>query len=469
MGSPVRKLWSTSGLRDTFAGDAAARPTSHWLTRLYIQGTAALACAYYPETIPEGLISEGRVPFAAGPAIDPIPQTDPRAAECNQTLHIDFENYTLGRLVEDRQNYDMEHPGHQQVVAHVRGTVWELGWRKETFGPIDDEIQRAGRPWLSDSTERSTATERYGKKYGWVGYYTAAGQLDDRGELTPRSERLADVDIDPSFPDPPEPAPIQLPDWARPTPADTKRWIRQGIVKVPDDLLYRAGAPPDPHRWAAVYGYLEAANQAPGRRVWGFLTAVLVADQDADRLETALRQRSYPSRRLLPEPPEDHYTFAGEIPWHPHFAHHDEYDEPFYSGQVHVDGEPPIDGEILAHWFGWESYHSPLNQAGNTLVPSRDFSDALQLRGLPQVFHQAEPDGSPAALSYAAPPRFNGKLLYLREDLLARYAQGRTLIWFLWGERQLRPYPSPAPQWLVHAQRSDAEVWRHIARHQWSQ
>jgi hypothetical protein len=211
-------------------------------------------------------------------------------------------------------------------------------------------------------------------------------------------------------------------------------------------------------------------DQAPGRRVWGFLSAILVAEQDADRLETALRERSYPGRSWLPEPPEEHYTFAGEIPWHPHFDRQEEnWPRPFYVGQIHADNGQPIDVEILAHWYGWESYHSTVNQAGNALVPSRAFSDAFHLRSVPQTFGQAEPDGRPAAMSLTAPSRFTGKLLYLREDLLARYAQGRVLIWFLWGERLPHPHPGDASQWLVHARQTDAGVWRHITRHHWLQ
>ena len=53
-------------------------------------------------------------------------------------------------------------------------------------------------------------TERYGKKYGWIGFYTYAGMLDSDGRLPKDDERLSDVPIDPSFPESP-PALIDLP------------------------------------------------------------------------------------------------------------------------------------------------------------------------------------------------------------------------------------------------------------------
>ncbi|WP_217442886.1 hypothetical protein, partial [Myxococcus sp. CA033] len=48
---------------------------------------------------------------------------------------------------------------------------------------------------------------------------------------------------------------------------------------------------------------------------------------------------------------------------------------------------------------------------------------------------------------------------YVREDLLRQYAGGRAIVWFAFGERELRPYPSSPPQWLVDAQRRQENEW----------
>ncbi len=97
---------------------------------------------------------------------------------------MDFENYTLGRLFDDRANYDMQHTGHQDAVAHVRGVVWNLGWRETGLGIIDRELisneGRSNRPH----------TERYGKKYGWIAFHTYAGILDDDPRVTGPRGRL---------------------------------------------------------------------------------------------------------------------------------------------------------------------------------------------------------------------------------------------------------------------------------------
>jgi len=450
------------GLRDALTGPTASYPTSHWLARLYVQGTVILARTYHPDAVPDGLEPVGRVPFAPGPTVDPIASDVPRAAEVERTLHMDFENYTLGRLFRDRRNYDRHHPGHQAAVAHVYGTVWTLGWRERGLGAVDKNLtsyaHRGDRP----------PTERYGKKYGWIGYYTYAGMLDDDLRLPTREERLSDLQIDPSFPEPPPPAPIDLPIWARPTPADDRRWIRHGIISVPDELLYRLQISSHPGPWIAVHAYLHTEGQAPGRRVFGKLTAMLVAKADTDRLVDALNTRDHPGGWRFLREPEDHYTFAGEIPWNPEFAHMDADGDPaeLYRDAVRVGDSSSSEVEILAHCYAWESYHSALNKAGGALVPSLLFSAAFDLRGIPQSFSQTLPDGTVAAISLAGPTGFDGHLLYLREDLVYRYAAGRQLIWFIWGERQLRPDPFlyPVPSWLVRAQNDRADVWRHVRR-----
>ena len=83
--------------------------------------------------------------------------------------------------------------------------------------PIDNVIAGLRAP---DEPRR---TERYGKKYGWIGFYTYAGILADRGQLPSDETRLSDVDIDPSFPDQPPPAPITPPVWVCPTPAEDQQ------------------------------------------------------------------------------------------------------------------------------------------------------------------------------------------------------------------------------------------------------
>jgi hypothetical protein len=336
--------------------------------------------------------------------------------------------------------------------------IWSLGWRKDTLGVVDHAIatfaSRMGR----------ASTERYGKKYGWIGFYTYAGILTDKG-MFPADQRLSDLGVDPSFPEPPPPAPVAVAHWARETPRDDRRWIRQGVVSVPDELLYQRDIGTCSGPWIAIHGYMITHGQAPGRRVFGILKALLVADRDVDRLVSMVKTKDYPGNDWLPEEPSNHYIFAGEIPWHPEYAWNESGKAvELYRGMIDVGGGPPVSTEILAHIYAWEDYHSKLNQAGGAPVPSRPFSERFDLRGVPQSFGQVLPNGSHAALSCAAPAGYEGHVLYAREDLVRRYARGRQLVWFIWGERQIWPHPYPTPDWIVQAAQDHADIWRHVRR-----
>jgi hypothetical protein len=449
------------GLRDALAEPSAKYPTSHMLARLYVRGTFSLAQAYHPEAIPDELQGDVRMSFAAEPPVEPLESSDPRAKDAERSLRMDFTNYTLGALFDDRRNYDMNHSGHRAAVAHVLGTVWALGWREEEFGAID---RRVG---TSTSRMEPTGIERYGKKYGWIGYHTFAGMLSDGGRLTARDARSSIVDIDPSFPEPSPRDPIRLPSWARAVPVDDRRWLRHGVVEIPDELLFRPAIGPSRGPWLAVGGQLVTKRRVPDRRVFGIVRALLVARAHADRLVAALSAPIHPSEASLRfDEPASHWTFAGEFPWSPEFTCVDEDGDITapYREVVRVDDGDPIEIEILAHRFAWGSHHSPTNQAGNALIPSSAFSAAFDLRGGPQSFDQMRLDGTRAAVSLRGPAGFIGEILYLREDLMLQYAAERTLLWFVWGERQLYPHQDHVPVWLVQARREGADVWREVRK-----
>jgi hypothetical protein len=43
--------------------------------------------------------------------------------------------------------------------------------------------------------------------------------------------------------------------------------------------------------------------------------------------------------------------------------------------------------------------------------------------------------------------------------LQREYVGERTIVWFAFGERELRPYPSPPPDWLVAVQQRRSNAW----------
>lgn len=74
-------------------------------------------------------------------------------------------------------------------------------------GLAPEPVRRGGTPHHLSSVPATPQLrwriERYGKRYGWIGFHIMAGLLSDRGQPPEGLE----VDIDPAFPQPPQPVP----------------------------------------------------------------------------------------------------------------------------------------------------------------------------------------------------------------------------------------------------------------------
>lgn len=439
-------------LAAALVGASARASTHHYLARLYVRGIVAFAAKFYVSTLPDAL--SGTWAFATPAPVQPLANRDAGADEAGRTLHTDFENYTLGRLFDDRGNYDMNHAGHQAAVAHVRGVVWALGWQTATFDALDGRIaEEAYRYGRGDRPP----VERYGKKYGWIGFFTYAGLLEERGQFPRENHPFSDVDIDPSFPEkPPTDGDASvLEAWLSPTVERHESWVRAGTTSMPRNLLCRETIGEHRGPWVAVHGLVKAADRVLGREVSAFISAFVTDKTSARLLCSALRAGTRPWGTR--DVPSDHYIFAGEIPWHPNFASV-ALDEDAYRETVRT-GADTVKVEVLAHHYAWESYHSEMNRAGNARVPSRHLSSRFNLWSVPQGFDQCLPDGTRATITLSGVDGLEGDVLYLREDLLRQYVGDREIVWFAFGERELRPYPPSPPQWLLDAQRQQANAW----------
>ncbi len=443
-------------LAGAFVGASATAPTYHYLARLYVRGIVAFAEKFYATTTPNSL--HGNWEFAEPIPIVPIEKDDTRADEVKQTLHMDFKNYTLGNLFEDRSNYDMSHRGHQDAVAHVCGTVWSLGWRLTKFKDLDRMIAQD----TNYSRSHCPYAERYGKKYGWIGFFTYAGLLETKGNLPYRNRPLSSVDIDPSFPEqPPVFAEEDISSlWLSPSTENHEDWLRSAQISVPSKLLVQQKIGEYDGPWVAVHGSLTAEDKLLGRKVWASIYALVTYKQSASQLVAAFNKRD--ARQWEPtNTPSDYYTFADEIPWHQHFALETLVEcgsERAYREEIPV-GSDKVEIETLAHYYAWESYHSEINRAGSALVPSHKFSHQFDLHSIPQSFDQYLADGTLATISLNGIDGLKGNILYIHEDLFRQYVGERTVVWFTQGERNLSPYPLSPPQWLSELFGSQANAW----------
>lgn len=442
-------------LASTLVGPSAGSPTHHYLARIYVRGITAFASTFFPSCLPPAFL--GSWSFAAPTTTQFIARDDPRRDEVARTMGMDFENYTLGRLFDDRRNYDMDHAGHQAAVAYVLGVVWSLGWRKASFDEVESRVAERGDYGGRASRPRA---ERYGKKYCWIGFYAYAGILEDRGSGTYRRGEFVDVDIDPSFPEhaPTDGAGTLADSWLSPSMPHHERWVCEGYATLQRSLLRRETILGHRGPWLAAHGYVKVADRVLGRERWARISALVTNREQVVQLSSALRNGIRPW--VVTDVPSDHYIFAGEIPWHPDFASSTLQESAYF--ETVRGASDSLRVEVLAHGYSWENHHSEMNRAGGVLVPSRLFSSHFNLRGAAQTFDQFLPDGTRATISLSGVDGLYGDVLYIREDLVRQYLGDRAIIWFAFGERELRPYPPTPPQWLVNAERGQGNAWSDV-------
>jgi hypothetical protein len=452
-------------LGDALRGDGAAHPTTHWLMRRYAQGARDMAVALYSD-VAGATAGQWEPPFTSVKAPRGYSEKSAPGKEVAYTFGMDFENYTVGGLYDDRSNYQRSHKGYQDGLAQIRGRIWQLGWRRDSFEKLDREL--AEGQWRGGRSDRPDRVDRYGKKYGWIAYYELAGRLDDAGKLSAEaSEHI--VDIDPSFPDAPSPLPVTVPRWARRTPAKLSTWVRRGVVSVPDELLTPAELDGVPGPWVAVHVSLRDLDHVAGRRAWGLIEALLVTPRVAAGMRRAVASLAGWSDSEWPDDPSDYYTMAGEIPWSPKFAASvRQWHERPYHYEMVLPGLGRFDAEIVTHRFAWESHHSATNQQGGFLVPSRSVSEDLGLLRSPDGLDHVDGEGRPAARVFLQPREFeSGNALYLRRDLLEAYAKRRRreVVIVARGERT-PDYEliMGRPRWYVNAARERADEWAFARR-----
>ena len=157
----AKKLFNEMFLSDSI------HKTTHTLMRGYAQGIIELALVIDPTLISLRKKKYLRSPFNANPdnPFEGLPNTSIGAEEAIQAMRMDFANYTLGRLISDRDNHDLTHPEYVQVRDLIAQRMMTLGYRSAVFDEVDKRI--AERRSCSSDTWN---VDRYGKKYSWISF-----------------------------------------------------------------------------------------------------------------------------------------------------------------------------------------------------------------------------------------------------------------------------------------------------------
>lgn len=440
-----------NALADQMFVPGAPHPTRHVLMRDSALGVVSVASKVARGCVPEDKLRYLEPPF------DHLPSPFPPAAEiadadvagAKGAIGMDFGNYTMGRLIPNRRNYNFNDPTYMEVRRQIERRIVELGYSHERFAATDKMIGEDS--WRAE-TRGTPKTDRYGKKYSWIAFFEMYGLRLDQGGLSERraSERTTDADIDPSFPEPAKVWEPPLPDLFSTAPAEPLAWLTSGPTPDYDHLLRLDEIDGQPGPWVLLNGYAEQAAEDGIRQVFTFMRGLLVKNERVPEVLSVFDGLEYPGNDAVPGPQEDHYTYAGEIPWSPRFgsglrdsrgrAKRDNRRAfVVHDGRRWTAGIPV---EVPVYDFGWESHHSALNQVGGVTVPAPALCGRWRLSNRRGEWDLYDPAGRVASIyrEYKAEgDPVGSSFLYVRADLMGDYlrATGQTLVWLLWGERGL--------------------------------
>ena len=429
----------------------APHATKHVLQRGYALGVIALARKINPRAIAFRHVPLLRPPFAQipSPFVDPGLIDEADVTDSRKAMHMDFANYTIGRLVPDRGNYQEAHPAYQGVRLQIARRMSDLGYSAVAFSNIDGLIART-QPVSREAD--GGKTDRYGKKYSWIGFfemYGVRGDLDILGDHRSR-ERPSDCDVDPSFPVEPQEWMPPLPDLFMKAPTDHGEWLASGPIPDYQHLFVvpridRVASGP----WVLLNGFIQQAGSHE-REAFTFIRGLLMRKTDIARVKEAMSTLDHLGNSRIPEPGHDTYTYAGEIPWSSSYAN----DHRLASGRARRHVSPMLerfDGgrwtssgrvEVPVHSWSWEGYHSSLNQVSGIDFVAPALCEKLGLVNHAGTFDLWDRSGQQASVyrEFDVADRIGkSRLLYLRQDLLEEYLAltGQVLVWIPWGERTL--------------------------------
>lgn len=421
--------------------DNAPHATTHILSRDYARRLIDIALIHNPDILTSAEKQRITPPFIDG-GIRNWGESEEKDEDSyrdgSMPIHMDFGNYTLGRLVPNRSDYDFEHEDYKKVRANIVWRLYDLGYSYDLFKEIDKEINRYN--WGFARVANGGKIDRYGKKYSWISFYELAGFRQDNGLLSEyySEPRIADTDVDPSFPERAREYEVIKTDYLGDRSIALSDWIENGGVPDLSTYLIVEKLCDKNGPWVLLDGYINQEDSVAKRSRIIFPRGLLVRKDDASKLIECLKNQNLGGVRP-PDIPEDYYTYAGEIPWCETFPHNGTTEIEYV-----LDNNKGISFEVLipVRYYNWENYHSALNRASPALVPAKELAEDLDLCSQPQTFNLFEKNGKLASITlrWGEPWHTEHHLTYLRQDLLERYLKKNDakLVWVIWGERRFR-------------------------------
>ncbi len=466
-----------------FFKKGALHGTTHILSRDYARGIIEIALLHNKNLLLQSQIKRIRPPYKDGGMRHwgrSKDKDEGKYRDGNAPLGMDFENYTLGYLVQNRRNYDFKNSGFIRVKENVLWRIYQLGYSLEKFGNIDKEIVYHTR--MDRNPDYAGKVDRYGKKYSWIAYFELVGLKADRNELESwrisEDSRSNEFDIDPSFPQTPQRKPLIVENLTK-GPKEMKKWLVQ--TSPPDISKYTSLRVIDDiyGPWILVQGTIGQKNTKLSRRITTFITGVLVNEKGAVKLKEFLTTTTFPGNNLIPSLPEVRNVFVGEVGWRENSKEEEKLflqiergnrrvklskrEKDFYNTRIIFAGQevsnesqrPPeyrvepvyekVFIQTLARWFGSTDY-SLLGKDDigvGLYIPTKKFIKSNGLHTQATSFNLLDRKDKIASISFVRGDQYgtHENLLYLRKDLIDKLIKktGKKLYLIAWGERQYWP------------------------------
>ncbi|HBD7469429.1 TPA: hypothetical protein ACUTUG_001430 [Legionella pneumophila] len=308
-------------LYQLFFENNSSHYTTHHLIRGYVWGILDILNNGQPK-LPQMIKSDIFLPpytrTSKIPHANKIRYSDVESVQT--ALGMDFKNYTLGHLVKNRCNYDFANNDYKKILKRVLWRIKDLGYSSNDFKNIDMSISR--EDW--NRGNEPDKVERYGKKYSWIAYFELYGEMQDKGiiEKDNSFHRCSDCGVDPSFPTQPDTWNPSFNDIFHITPTSINCWLNEGPSPEYTNIIETGEIQGIPGEWVMLDGYLTEIDSNHFREIFSFIRGLIVKNENIQVLKQILEEVDYPGNGFIPEPSEEYYTFAGEVPLAKNFSQH---------------------------------------------------------------------------------------------------------------------------------------------------
>ncbi len=251
--------------------------TTHIVIRDYARRIIECGLIHNKLLLQSKEISRLRPPYKDGGTRNwPKHKDDFANAEFGPIL-MDFENYQIGYIVKDGHSYDNP-PEKRKVRGNIYWRIYQLGWSRDSFEAVDKEILNYN---YRQSRSDRAKVERYGKKYSWIAYFEIAGYRTDLGLLERGSDdyRFSDVDIDPTFPEPPLSAHVFKMDLLGDRSLELLKWLKNKIAPDFKQYLQTNEIANYKQEWICLDGFISQKDTKYKRQMFGFIRPMLVSNK----------------------------------------------------------------------------------------------------------------------------------------------------------------------------------------------